>query len=93
MNETAILDGITITAGYAIHGTQVHNMYGVGMYNSGNSPSLVDVIFSKNIAERKGGGIYNWNNSNSTITNVSITANKADLGGAILNDPATYSIL
>ncbi|WP_342471674.1 InlB B-repeat-containing protein [Metasolibacillus sp. FSL H7-0170] len=85
LNETAILDGVTITAGYAIHATQVHNMHGAGMYNSGNSPTLRNIIFTTNIAYRLGGGIYN-SSSNPALINVTFIENRAYSGGGMYNE-------
>ncbi|UUV25576.1 MULTISPECIES: InlB B-repeat-containing protein [Lysinibacillus] len=87
LNETAILDGVTITGGLANKGT---HMYGGGMYNSdGNNPLLRNVLFTGNKAQGDGGGyggaMYNTRGSNPILTNVLFSGNEAYLGGAIYN--------
>ncbi|WP_312123970.1 InlB B-repeat-containing protein [Lysinibacillus boronitolerans] len=87
LNETAILDGVTITGGLANKGT---HMYGGGMYNSdGNNPLLRNVLFTGNKAQGDGGGyggaMYNTRGSNPILTNVRFSGNEAYLGGAIYN--------
>jgi len=87
LNETAILDGVTITGGFANKGT---HMYGGGMYNSdGNNPLLRNVTFTGNKAQGDGGGyggaMYNTRGSSPILTNVIFSGNEAYLGGAIYN--------
>ncbi|AVK83256.1 hypothetical protein C3943_06600 [Lysinibacillus sp. B2A1] len=87
LNETAILDGVTITGGLANKGT---HMYGGGMYNSdGNNPLLRNVTFTGNKAQGDGGGyggaMYNTRGSSPILTNVIFSGNEAYLGGAIYN--------
>lgn len=85
LNETAILDGVIITAGNPNHATQNQHMHGGGMYNSGNSPTLRNVVFTANIAYQYGGGIYNYE-SNPTVMNVTFIENRAYSGGGMYND-------
>lgn len=62
--------------------------YGGGMYNDASSVSVINTAFVGNIAQNaKGGGIANYNNSNSTIINCMFYDNKAsnDSGGGIRN--------
>jgi len=70
----ATLDGVTITAGYAV------GSGGGGMYNSSSSPTLTNVIFNDNSAEYCG-GMYNISNSNPVLTNVTFSGNDALYGG------------
>jgi uncharacterized repeat protein (TIGR02543 family) len=51
---------------------------GAGMYNYGSNPSLTNVTFSSNIASTTGGGMYNYNSSNPTITNTIVWGNSPD---------------
>lgn len=81
LDGTALLDGFTITAGYADgSGT---NGRGGGMYNLNSSPSLANLIFSSNHAG-SGGGMYN-EGSNPTMKNVSFKSNSAAFGGGVFN--------
>ena len=79
-DETAILDGFTITGGNA-NGFGQYD-YGGGMYNSYNSsPTVTNCTFSGNSAER-GGGMCNYGNTSSpTVVNCTFSGNSADYGG------------
>ncbi len=55
LNNTALLDGFTITGG--------KGLYGAGMYNENASPSVANCHFTYNIGVAKGGGMYNLNAS------------------------------
>ncbi|MEK5231246.1 hypothetical protein MHB42_05675 [Lysinibacillus sp. FSL K6-0232] len=56
LNDTAILDGVTITGGNADH-PDTPERNGGGMYNANSSPSLTNVIFSSNTASYYGGHV------------------------------------
>ena len=79
-DATAVLDGFTITAGRA-DGTS----NGGGMYNSGGSPSLVNVTFSGNQAYG-GGGIYNYEGGNPSLINARFIGNYATNNGGGINN-------
>ncbi|WP_201262155.1 InlB B-repeat-containing protein, partial [Lysinibacillus mangiferihumi] len=83
LNATAILDGVTITAGHA-NGYLTSHKHGGGMYNSGNNPTLRNVIFYGNKANQHGGGMYNLESS-PTLMNAEFTDNEASSGGGIFN--------
>ncbi|WP_431029989.1 InlB B-repeat-containing protein [Lysinibacillus sp. LZ02] len=79
LNDTAILDGVTITGGNA------GSNYGGGMHNNNNSPKITNVTFTKNHAGL-GGGMMNNNGSNPILTNIIFSENTASrLGGGINN--------
>ena len=83
-DNTAILDGFTITAGQA-NGTSPANSGG-GMYNSNGSPTLTGVTFSGNSANSYGAGMYNFDSSSPVLTNVIFTGNSAGTrGGGMSN--------
>jgi hypothetical protein len=90
-DDTAILDGFTITGGQAngMESAPCGPACGGGMYNEGGSPTLVNVVFSGNSA-RAGGGMWNYNNGSPSLTNVSFIRNKATGergdGGGMCND-------
>jgi hypothetical protein len=81
-NETAVLDGFTITAGNA-NGFSPHNS-GAGMYNDRGSPTVTNCAFSGNSGVN-GGGMYNSGGS-STLTNCIFNNNLvSNMGGGIFN--------
>jgi hypothetical protein len=89
-NSTAVLDGFTITAGYA-SGTDPNN-YGGGMYNLSSSPSLANLTFSANLAV-VGGGMYNKTTSNPSLTNVTFNGNTTTVaGGGMCNNASNPSL-
>jgi predicted outer membrane repeat protein len=80
LDDTAILDGFTITGGKA--DSSNYDYYcGGGMYNENSSPALTNVTFSGNSAGY-GGGMSN-NMSSPTLTNVIFDSNSADDAGGM----------
>ncbi|SDC58497.1 choice-of-anchor Q domain-containing protein [Niabella drilacis] len=77
IDNTAALDGFTLTGGYSAAN-------GAGIYNSYASPVLRNLVIEGNLADNNGGGMYN-NNSSPVITNVVIRGNTAKNGGGMLN--------
>ena len=77
-NNSAILDGFTITGGNA-NGSSSDNTGG-GILNDGGSPTLSNLIISGNRASANGGGMYN-NSSNPILTYVIFDTNTANRGG------------
>jgi hypothetical protein len=78
--NNAILDGFTITAGYANGGTCPNiDCYGGGMNNDSSSPELTNIIFSGNWATY-GGGMFN-ENSHPSLTKVTFSNNSVQYGG------------
>ena len=84
-DETAVLDGFTITVGNA-NGSNPYNKGG-GMLNESGSPTLTNCTFTGNLANDYGGGMTNWNNSSPTLTNCTFTDNSAEYysGGGMAN--------
>ena len=84
VNNTAVLDGFTVTAGQA-NGPSGGDRDGGGMYNkNSSSPTVSNVTFSANSATR-GGGMNN-DISSPALTNVTFFANSAVFGGGMKND-------
>jgi hypothetical protein len=84
--ETAVLDGLTITAGNANDSNflSTHSQGG-GMYNMEGNPTLNNCTFRGNSARRSGSGMYNTN-SNPTLTNCTFQKNYARYrGGGMYN--------
>ena len=81
INETAVLDGFTITgSGIAGSRTVPYNHSG-GMYNDNSSPTLIDCTFTGNLAAETGAGMYN-NSSNPVLLNCTFSGNDAPDGGS-----------
>ncbi len=85
LTGTAVLDGFTVTGGYA-NGNYPHH-YGAGMYNDNCSPTISNVIFFDNktsIESGSGGGMCN-EKSSPRLINVAFTSNKSVTGGGMSN--------
>lgn len=81
-DNTAVLNGFTVTAGNANGGSP--NNRGAGMYNNGGSPTVMNVIFNGNSAIQ-GGGLYNASSS-PALTGVTFSSNSAaPFGGGLYN--------
>lgn len=82
LDNTAILDGFTVSGGSAF-GILGNSMYGGGIYNETSSPVIRNVRFTGNSAVR-GGGMYNVDSS-PVLSNVSFDENAAVNGGGMYN--------
>ncbi|MGD8501647.1 MAG: hypothetical protein PVJ86_13430 [Phycisphaerales bacterium] len=80
-DETSVLDGFTITGGYA-DGPDLRDRCGGGIFNCLDSnPTLTNCTFSGNKAYF-GGGMCNWFRSGSPkLTNCTFSGNSASAGG------------
>jgi len=90
LDNTAIIDGFTITEGNANSGVSPDRSGG-GVYNSYASPTLMNCTFSNNNAS-VGGGMHNWFSS-PTLISCTFFDNGADIGGGMLNDEASPNII
>ncbi|MFN8445348.1 MAG: choice-of-anchor D domain-containing protein [Caldilineaceae bacterium] len=83
VNNTAVLNGFTITAGWA----NQPGDNGGGMYNLNSStPTLNNLLFQGNSADFGGGGMGNIGSSSPTLTNVTFEANSSGyMGGGLCN--------
>jgi predicted outer membrane repeat protein len=88
-NATAVLDGFTITGGYAdgpVSGPEIEKRSGGGIYNEQGSPTIINCIISWNFALVQGGGVGNYYDSDPALSNCSINNNMANTwGGGISN--------
>ncbi|WP_234572346.1 choice-of-anchor Q domain-containing protein [Rhodohalobacter sp. 614A] len=85
-DETAVLDGFIITAGYS-NGPEPRDDDGAGIFNDAGSPTLRNLIIQGNRASRYGAGVVNWENSNPYLTNIKIEMNYASSsGGGVYNN-------
>jgi hypothetical protein len=78
-NDTAVLDGFTITAGNANYSSP--DMRGGGMYNDSGNPMVANCTYISNSAGDSGGGMYNDDGSYPTLTNCKFIRNWS-IGGA-----------
>jgi hypothetical protein len=96
----AVLDGFTITGGYA-NGNNGNSYAGGGIINDSVSPTIANCTFANNAASginHRGGGMYNTNSS-PTVTNCSFTNNTAadslgdeSYGGGMCNDNSSPTV-
>ncbi|MGD8902112.1 MAG: right-handed parallel beta-helix repeat-containing protein [Anaerolineae bacterium] len=84
LDDTAVLDGFTITGGNA-NGDGSHND-GAGIYNYASSPALVNCILRQNWAADLGGGMLNTDASSPKLSNCAFKGNYASSGGGIMNN-------
>ena len=63
--ENAVLSGFTITNGYAVNGG--------GIFCSGASPTLQNLLIINNDAQQRGGGVVCYFNSNPILLNVTLS--------------------
>jgi hypothetical protein len=92
-DETAVLDGFTITAGNANEVYPSPHANGGGMYNYAGSPTLVNCTFTGNFATEEGGGMFNNIHSNPTLTGCTFRGNTSIImGGAISNRTSSPTI-
>jgi len=87
-DANAVLDGFTITAGYA-DGLGPHtdnDQSGGGMFSNVGGVTLTNCTFRGNYAISCGGGMLNRSNSNPTLTKCNFVGNSAGSdGGAMYN--------
>jgi hypothetical protein len=80
-DATAVLDGFTITGGYA-NGLE-GDADGAGVYNNDGCATLIDCTFRANQAVNNGGGMYNQGNV--TLRGCAFWGNGAMFGGGLYN--------
>ncbi|HUT29842.1 MAG TPA: hypothetical protein VMX13_08620 [Sedimentisphaerales bacterium] len=90
-DETAVLDGFTITGGNnnIVIDPEGDRIGGGGMYNYHGSPTVSNCTFRANSTLDRGGGMHNRDYSSPTVTDCTFQANAAYNGGGIQNN--TYS--
>ena len=89
-DSTAILDGVTIIAGYTREPASL--FAGGGILLDGGSPTLVNCTFLRNLASA-GGAVGNFVGS-PTMINCAFSGNRAAIdGGAIFNDMSTLTMV
>ena len=88
-DATAVLDGFTITGGYA-DGEWPENCGG-GVFIEAGSPTVAKCTFVGNEADLLGGGMYNFM-GNPTVDECTFIGNTAVGGGGICNDSADSAV-
>lgn len=87
-DETAMLDGFTITAGNSDIEEPSHYSHGGGLYNDSGNPTVMNCLFTKNRG-CLGGGMYN-NESRPVLTHCVFSGNVAIYeGGGIYNSESS----
>ena len=86
LNETAILDGVTVTGGNANDEWRDGHSSGGGMYNCGSHPMVTNCVFRANTAKKFGIGMHNLQSA-PKITNCVFKDNASidDEAGAMTN--------
>ena len=98
VDNTAILDGFVITAGYASQTPPNIHGFGGGMLMQDGSPTLNNLVFSGNTAGKGaayygGGAMYISFASNPILTHVTFVANTAGGGAGMYNDRGSNPVL
>lgn len=88
---SAVLDGFTITGGYTDdYGPGEYDWLGAGILNISGSPTLNNLIITGNnstdLSGGSGAGMYNIENSNPTLTNVTFSNNAAASGAGMYSE-------
>ena len=90
ITSSAVLDGFTISGGYANAWGNGSYMNGSGMFNYSASPTVSNCIFYANRVEGGGGAVFNSAGCSPTFTNVVFLQNYAQAnGGGIYNYTGT----
>lgn len=94
-NSTAILDGVTITAGNAPPSASDPYRSGAGIYNSAGNPLIKNCIVRDNVAYRFGGGMYNLYGGASIIDctfSGNMTTHPSSDGGGLYNEYSNITV-
>jgi hypothetical protein len=90
LTQATILDGFTISGGYA-NGAFAKNLGG-GIYNNYSSPTISNCLFIGNYA-LNGGAMSNLNFSAPFLSNCSFFSNSANFGGGMYNASSSPIVL
>jgi gliding motility-associated-like protein len=98
-DNTAIMDGITITNGNAasfglqvISGGVFFSQNGAGLYNVASFPKISNCTFSSNVCVANGGGMSNESGAAPNITNCIFQSNIANMGAGVYVDLGSSSV-
>lgn len=90
--NTALLDGFTITAGNTYNASDPHQNGG-GIFNENGNPTLKNLVIEGNRALLVGGGIFSTENSSLTLNNVVLAHNTALFGGGMAIDNSRSTLV
>ncbi|MBN1507185.1 MAG: hypothetical protein JW955_10090 [Sedimentisphaerales bacterium] len=85
VDETAVLDGLTITGGYHDRAGREDPTGGGGLNNYRASPTVMDCTFIGNCVVQSGGGVLNGDCANPTFIGCTFRGNYAGDGGGMFN--------
>ena len=91
-DETAALDGLSITAGNADQYWDSDNSCGGGMFNDAGSPILRSCRVHANSAMGPGGGVYSFE-GHPALINCTFSQNWAYDGGGVCNQASTPELI
>ena len=93
VDDTAALDGVTISGGNANGAPRINiDAFGGGMYNKDGAPRLVDVTLSDNSAGGRGGGMFTSAGA-PTLADVTFADNDgANAGGGLQVDSGSAAL-
>jgi predicted outer membrane repeat protein len=91
VDDTAVLDGFTVSGGIADGGAWTGQIYGGGLYNSQGSPTLRNLMVTGNRADA-GGGMYSAAGA-PTLNGVAFLGNHGTLKGGGLYVPSGAATL
>jgi parallel beta-helix repeat protein len=89
-DETAVLDGVTVTAGHADGDFPDPSSFGGGMYCNAGSPTVTNCTFRGNYTSWDGGGMY-CQFSSPTVTDCTFSGNESRYGSGMYNDDFSTS--
>lgn len=89
-SRSAILDGFTVTAGYA--NASAPNNQGAGLYCNSGSPSIRNCLFSDHVADGLGAAVYNTGSSPEFRSSMFLGNDAGLAGGAVGNANASAPV-
>jgi hypothetical protein len=101
INKTAVLDGLTVTAGNANGSPDDDCDRGGGMFNNGHdnpcSPTVTGCMFISNSADFSGGGMFNYEHGdgecNPILTNCTFIRNASGMEGGAMSSWGGHSVV
>jgi hypothetical protein len=85
IDETAVLDGFTITGGHSMVIPNGGPAGGGGMWIISGSPMLINCTFAENAVHGEGAGLLAQDGSSPTLVNCTLARNAAVTGGGMSN--------